>query len=216
MRRRRATPYADTAALQANTATNPRKTLVAMERRIDLHSSAHAKGSARPPARDRLRRHRFAGPRRRARRRPALGGADRAGGGASGGGSRRRARAGWNDDARRTGGFRPHSRLRDAPARFRRAGSEDRLLCVAPRTLRGDGAGAAVLAGALWAWADASGDLTAASRAALAAARALGTAPADPAAVLSLVAAQLEGAERDQACAVFRARLHAAGISACP
>src|SRR5438874_7436769 len=73
MRRRRATPYADTAALQANTATNPRKTLVAMESRIDLHSSAHAKGSARPPVRDRLRRHRFAGPRRRARRRPALG-----------------------------------------------------------------------------------------------------------------------------------------------
>jgi hypothetical protein len=34
--------------------------------------------------------------------------------------------------------------------------------------------------------------------------------------VLSLVAAQLEGAERDQACAVFRARLHGAGISACP
>jgi hypothetical protein len=74
----------------------------------------------------------------------------------------------------------------------------------------------AVLAGALWAWADASGDLTGASRAALAAARALGAGAADPAAVLSLVAAQLDGAERDQACAVFRARLHAAGISACP
>jgi len=74
----------------------------------------------------------------------------------------------------------------------------------------------AVLAGALWAWADASGDLTGASRAALAAARALGMGAADPAAVLSLVAAQLDGAERDQACAVFRARLHAAGIAACP
>jgi|SRR6266850_323825 len=74
----------------------------------------------------------------------------------------------------------------------------------------------AVLAGALWAWADASGDLTGASRAALAATRALGEGPADPAALLSLVAAQLEGAERDQACAVFRARLRAAGISACP
>ena len=84
------------------------------------------------------------------------------------------------------------------------------------RPLPAGASASAVLAGALWAWADASGDLTAASRAALAAARALGTAPADPAAVLSLVAAQLEGAERDQACAVFRARLHAAGISACP
>src|SRR5205814_1165086 len=56
----------------------------------------------------------------------------------------------------------------------------------------------AVLAGALWGWADASGDLTGAARAALAAARALGSAPADPAAVLSLVAAQLEGAARDR------------------
>jgi hypothetical protein len=74
----------------------------------------------------------------------------------------------------------------------------------------------AVLAGALWAWADASGDLTSASRAALAASRALGPGTADAAAVLSLVAAQLDGAERDQACAVFRARLHASGITACP
>src|SRR5205807_2119394 len=74
----------------------------------------------------------------------------------------------------------------------------------------------AALAGALWAWADASGDLPGASRAALAAARALGPSASDPAAVLSLVAAQFEGAERDQACAVFRARLHAAGIPACP
>jgi len=80
-----------------------------------------------------------------------------------------------------------------------------------------DGAPAsAVLAGALWAWADASGDLTGAARAALAAARALGSGPADAAAVLSLVADQLDGAERDQACAVFRARLHASGIPACP
>jgi hypothetical protein len=84
------------------------------------------------------------------------------------------------------------------------------------RPLAPDASGSAALASALWAWADASGDLTSASRAALAAARALGTGPADPAAVLSLVAAQLEGAERDQACAVFRARLHAAGIPACP
>ena len=54
-----------------------------------------------------------------------------------------------------------------------------------------------------------------AARAALAAARALPVA-ADPAAVLSLVADQLVGAERDQACAVFRARLHGSGIFACP
>jgi len=74
----------------------------------------------------------------------------------------------------------------------------------------------AVLAGALWAWADASGDLTGSARAALAAARALGPGSSDPAAVLSLVADQLDGAERDQACAVFRARLHASGIAACP
>lgn len=74
----------------------------------------------------------------------------------------------------------------------------------------------AVLAGALWAWADASGDLTGSARAALAAARALGAGSADPAAVLSLVADQLVGAEHDQACAVFRARLHASGIAACP
>lgn len=74
----------------------------------------------------------------------------------------------------------------------------------------------AVLAGALWAWADASGDLIGASRAALAAARALGAPAADPAAVLSLVAGQLEGAERDEACAIFRARLHAGSVAACP
>jgi hypothetical protein len=84
------------------------------------------------------------------------------------------------------------------------------------RPLPSGASSSAVLASALWAWADASGDLTGAARAALAAARALGPSPSDPAAVLSLVAAQMEGAERDQACAVFRARLRGAGISACP
>ena len=79
------------------------------------------------------------------------------------------------------------------------------------------GAGdSALLAGALWAWVDASGDLTGASRAALAAARALAPGQSGAAAVLSLVAAQFDGVERDQACAVFRARLHAQDISACP
>jgi len=73
-----------------------------------------------------------------------------------------------------------------------------------------------VLAGSLWAWADVSGDLLGASRAALAAARALGAGSTEPAAVLSLVAAQLNGAERDQACVVFRARLHATDLQACP
>jgi hypothetical protein len=84
------------------------------------------------------------------------------------------------------------------------------------RPLAAGAPASALLAGALWTWTDASGDPTGASRAALAAARALGQGAADPAAVLSLVAAQFEGAERDQACAVFRARLHAVGISACP
>jgi hypothetical protein len=83
------------------------------------------------------------------------------------------------------------------------------------RPLPAGAAPSAVLAGALWAWADAAGDLTGASRAALAAARALGRNAAAPA-VLSLVADQLDGAERDQACAIFRARLHASGIAACP
>jgi hypothetical protein len=82
--------------------------------------------------------------------------------------------------------------------------------------LPADASSSAVLAGSLWAWADASGDLLGASRAALAAARALGAGSTEPAAVLSLVAAQLNGAERDQACAVFRARLHATDIQACP
>jgi hypothetical protein len=84
------------------------------------------------------------------------------------------------------------------------------------RPLAADAPPSAVLAAALWAWADASGDLTSASRAALAAARAVNGGPDDAATVLSLVAAQLEGAERDQACAVFRARVRGAGISACP
>jgi hypothetical protein len=84
------------------------------------------------------------------------------------------------------------------------------------RPLPAEATPSAVLAGALWAWADASGDTLGASRAALAAARAMGNAAGDPSAVLSLVAAQLEGAERDQACAVFRARLHANDIPACP
>jgi hypothetical protein len=84
------------------------------------------------------------------------------------------------------------------------------------RPLAAGAPASAVLASALWAWADASGDLLGASRAALAAARALGNGPSGPAAVLSLVADQLVGAERDQACAVFRARLHASDIPACP
>jgi len=84
------------------------------------------------------------------------------------------------------------------------------------RPLPADARPSAVLAGALWAWADASGDLNGAVRAALAAARALGAGASDPAAVLSLVAGQLEGESRDQACAVFRARLRAGNITACP
>ena len=74
----------------------------------------------------------------------------------------------------------------------------------------------AVLAGSLWAWADATGDLVSAARAALAASRAVDrAAPAGPGFVLSLVAAQQDGKERDQACAVFRARVTAA-LAACP
>ena len=75
---------------------------------------------------------------------------------------------------------------------------------------------AAALAGALWAWADATGDLVSSARAALAASRAVDrAAPAGPDFVLSLVAAQHEGKERDQACAVFRARV-TAPLAACP
>lgn len=84
------------------------------------------------------------------------------------------------------------------------------------RPLPADADGSAVLAGALWAWADLSGDTLGASRAVLAAARAIPNGSGDPASVLSLVAGQLEGADRDQACAVFRARLHATDIQACP
>ena len=75
---------------------------------------------------------------------------------------------------------------------------------------------ASIVAGALWAWADASGDALAASRAALAAARALASVRdgGDAPGLLSLVADQLDGAERDQACAVFRAR--AGRLPACP
>ncbi len=75
------------------------------------------------------------------------------------------------------------------------------------RPLPAGAAPSSVLASALWAWADTSGDLTGAARAALAASRALGAPPADPAAVLSLVADQLVGAERDQA---------SSSIPACP
>jgi hypothetical protein len=75
----------------------------------------------------------------------------------------------------------------------------------------------AVLAGALWAWADALGDPVFAAKAALSAARAVTqrSERGGSAALLSLVAGQLDGAERDQACAVFRARL-SAEIEACP
>ena len=82
------------------------------------------------------------------------------------------------------------------------------------RPLGVDAAAQSVVAGALWAWADASGDPLAASRAALAAARALASARGEGASLLSLVAEQLDGAERDQACAVFRAR--AGRLPACP
>lgn len=70
----------------------------------------------------------------------------------------------------------------------------------------------AALAGALWAWADATSDLVGAARAVLAASRAVDRGA--PVGILSLVAAQLDGAERDQACAVFRAR--ASRVPACP
>jgi hypothetical protein len=77
------------------------------------------------------------------------------------------------------------------------------------------------LAGALWAWAEQTGDPASAAKVVLAAARALQQRPGDggagPSALLSLVAGQLNGAERDQACAVFRARLGAQEVpSACP
>ena len=90
------------------------------------------------------------------------------------------------------------------------------------RPLPAGAAAAEHLAGALWAWAEQTGDLTTASRAVLAAARALavprpGDGGTGAAAILSLVAGQLDGAERDQACAVFRGRPATAdGLSACP
>ena len=77
------------------------------------------------------------------------------------------------------------------------------------------------LASALWAWAEQTGDPASASKVVLAAARALGQRPSDggtgSSALLSLVAGQLNGAERDQACAVFRARLGLSEVpTACP
>ncbi|GAC1346902.1 MAG: hypothetical protein NVSMB23_25290 [Myxococcales bacterium] len=89
------------------------------------------------------------------------------------------------------------------------------------RPLAAGASAADVLAGALWAWADVSGDTLGAARASIAAAAGALQAPAGAdggsgtAAVLSLVAGQLVGAERDQACAVFRARA-AASIPTCP
>jgi len=86
------------------------------------------------------------------------------------------------------------------------------------RPLPAGSAQSAVLAGALWAWADALGDPAFAAKAALSAARAVAqrSEGGGPLALLSLVAGQLDGAERDQACAVFRARLSAGEIEACP
>src|SRR5438874_203144 len=94
MRWSRTIPYPDTKALQTNTATKPRKTLVAMESRIDLHSSLHAPAYAfsRRAAGRRLRWRRLAGPRLGDGAGPALGGTGRAGSRAAGcgivGGSR--------------------------------------------------------------------------------------------------------------------------------
>jgi hypothetical protein len=86
------------------------------------------------------------------------------------------------------------------------------------RPLASGAARSAVLASALWAWADALGDPAFAAKAALAAARAIEqrSDPSGSAALLSLVAGQLDGAERNQACAVFRARVSSAEIEACP
>jgi hypothetical protein len=88
------------------------------------------------------------------------------------------------------------------------------------RPLSAEASATSIVAGALWAWSDASGDAVGAARAALAAARALSASrdgrdrEAGPTALLSLVAEQLDGADRDQACAVFRAR--AGRLPACP
>ena len=89
------------------------------------------------------------------------------------------------------------------------------------RPLPSSAPASAHLASALWAWAEQTGDLASASKVVLAAARALGQRPGDggtaSSALLSLVAGQLNGAERDQACAVFRARLGLSEVpSACP
>ena len=114
MRRSRATPYAETAALQASTATKPRKTLVAMERRIDLHSSAHAPGPALSCSRRRLRRFGLAGPRRGARGGPALRRAGGPGSGASGRRLRGRPGSRGDDDARRFDAYGAGAGLRAA------------------------------------------------------------------------------------------------------
>jgi hypothetical protein len=82
------------------------------------------------------------------------------------------------------------------------------------RPLPADAPASSVVAGALWAWAEVTADPTFAARAALAAAHALGGGRDGAQPLLSLVAEQLEGAERDQACAVFRAR--AGRLPACP
>src|ERR1700675_4291561 len=139
-----ATPYAETAALQANTATNPRKTLVAMESRIDLHSSAHATGLALSCSRRGLRRHGLAGARRGARRRPALGRVGRPGSGAARDRFRRRPRARGDDDAGLLAVLRAHSGLLAAPQGVGSVDRADAPLRVASRTLRGDGPRTAV------------------------------------------------------------------------
>ncbi len=82
------------------------------------------------------------------------------------------------------------------------------------RPLLADASSAAIVAGALWAWSDASGDPLGAARAALAASRALASGREHDSPLLSLVVEQLNGSERDQACAVFRA--HAGRLPACP
>src|SRR3954454_10845725 len=100
MRRKRATPYIETAALQRSTATNPRKTLVATESRIDLHCSAHAETSAHSCRRGNgLRRVGGGRPRGGAGRGPHLRRALRAGGGAPRHGPFGGARPGGDDDA---------------------------------------------------------------------------------------------------------------------
>jgi hypothetical protein len=90
------------------------------------------------------------------------------------------------------------------------------------RPLEPSASASAQLAGTLWAWAEQTGDPAAAAKVVLAAARALAASrPADAgtgsSALLSLVAGQLNGGERDHACAVFRARLGVLDVpTACP